>query len=310
MYSMSRRHALRLLAGAAGAVGAAGSLPAGSLPAGSSRAGSLSAATVGLAAPAASVQKLIGMSAPASVWAQRVQQVGPGLGARRIFADLAGGGSSQLRLVEQAHAAGLLPVISYKVGGDVAGAVAGRYNAVAAQAAARLAAFDKPTAVAFWHEPYGDLSPAQYAAASRQLLPAFRRGKLKVGPILNGWLLDNQQATFASYCPDELFNLWDWFGIDTYEAGTMTAPGARKPAERIPALVRFLQARGRAGLPIGVGEYNGYSATSIADVGEALLSTPSVWFGCVWNASGSKGVELTGDRLTAFRRTLSDSRAA
>jgi hypothetical protein len=33
----------------------------------------------------------------------------------------------------------MLPVISYKVGGDVAGAVAGRYNAVAQQAAAILA---------------------------------------------------------------------------------------------------------------------------------------------------------------------------
>jgi hypothetical protein len=292
-----------MLGGAA--VGVAGGLTASAMAAPAQ-----AASVTDFGALRASGQKLIGMSAPASVWAQRVQQVGSGLGARRIFADLAGGATSQLRLVEQSHAAGLLPVISYKVGGDVAGAVGGRYNAVAAQAAARLAAFDKPTAVSFWHEPYGDLSAAQYVAASRQLLPAFRRGKLKVGPILNGWLLDNQQATFASYCPDELFNLWDWFGIDTYEAGTMAAPGARKPAERIPALVRFLQSRGRAGLPIGVGEYNGYSASSIAAAGEALLATPNVWFGCVWNATGGKGVELTGDRLTAFRKALSDPRSA
>ena len=66
------------------------------------------------------------MSSPASVWDARVAEVGAGLKARRIFADLAGGPTSQIKLVEEAHAAGMLPVISYKVGGDAAGAAAGR----------------------------------------------------------------------------------------------------------------------------------------------------------------------------------------
>jgi hypothetical protein len=249
------------------------------------------------------------MSAPAEIWNQRLREVGRGVAARRIFADLGDGPTSQLKLVEAAHAAGMLPVISYKVGGDVAGAVAGRYNAVAQQAAARLASFDLPTAVTFWHEPYGDMSGAQYAAASRRILPLFKRGELRVGPVLNGWLLDNQRATFASYCPDELFRLWDWVGIDTYESGTMAAPGPRKPAQRIPALAAYVQSRGYD-LPLGVGEYNGYSAKSIADAGEALLSTPNVWFGCLWNATSDKGVTLAGDRLAAFKRTLADPRSA
>ena len=252
---------------------------------------------------------LIGMSSPASVWDQRVRAVGPGLAARRIFADLGSGATSQIRLVEQAHAAGMMPVISYKVGGDVAGAVSGRYNAVAEQAAAKLASYGLPTAVTFWHEPYGDMSGAQYAAASKQLLPIFKRGELRVGPLLNGWLLDNKLSTFASYCPDELFAIWDWMGIDTYESGTMEAPGSRKPAERIPALAAYVTSRGYD-LPLGVGEYNGYSAKSIADAGEALLSTPSVWFGCLWNSTGGKGWELTGARLAAFKQTLADPRCA
>jgi hypothetical protein len=251
---------------------------------------------------------LIGMSSPASVWNQRVNAVGPGLASRRIFADLGSGATSQLKLVEQALAAGMLPVISYKVGGDAAGAASGKFNAVAAQAAAKLAAYDRNIAVTFWHEPHGDMTPAQYVAASKQILPAFKRGKLRVGPILNGWLLDNQQATFGSYSPDGLFDLWDWFGIDTYESGTMQSPGSRKPADRIPALKKYLSGRG-FDLPLGVGEYNGYSAKSIADVGEALMSTPNVWFGCVWNSTGGKGWELTGDRLAAFKGTLADSRS-
>jgi hypothetical protein len=252
---------------------------------------------------------LIGMSSPVSVWDQRVAAVGPGLAARRIFADLGGGATSQLRLVEQAHAAGMLPVVSYKVGGDVAGAVKGKYNAVAEQAAAKLASYGLPTAVTFWHEPYGDLTGAQYVAASKQLLPIFKRGELRVGPILNGWLLDNKLSTFASYCPDSLFEIWDWMGIDTYESGTMESPGARKPAERIPALAKYVASRG-FDLPLGVGEYNGYSAQTIADAGEALLGTPNVWFGCVWNSTDGKGITLTGDRLSAFQETLSDPRSA
>jgi hypothetical protein len=249
---------------------------------------------------------LIGMSAPADVWGQRVSEVGPGLGARRIFADLGDGPTSQIRLVEEAHAAGMLPVISYKVGGDVAGAASGAYNGVAQQAAAKLASYGLPTAVAFWHEPYGDLSGEQYASASRQILPMFKRDELRVGPILNGWLLDNKVDEFASFCPEDLFSLWDWFGIDTYESGTLENPGPIKPADRLPKLAQFVNSR----LPLGVGEYNGYSAESIADAGEALLSTPNVWFGCMWNSTEGKGLTLTGDRLAAFRATLADPRSA
>ncbi len=42
-----------------------------------------------------------------------------------------------------------------------------------------------------------------------------------------------------------------------------------------------------------------------------MLSTPNVWFGCLWNATGDKGFgELTGDRLAAFQATLADARSA
>lgn len=293
--------------GAAGAIAPAAAVPVGQ-PAAAAR-----APRPRLLGPGHVIRSgttLIGMSAPADVWDKRVRQVGPGLGARRIYADLADGPDSQLDLVEQAHDAGLLPVVSYKVGGDIAGAVDGRFNAVAERAAAKLASYRRATAVAFWHEPYGDMDASEYVAASKQILPAFRRGRLKVGPILNGWLLDNQVPAFAAFCPDELFELWDWFGIDTYESGTRKAPGERKPAERVRALSAYLRSRGHRRLPIGVAEYNGYSARSIADAGAALLRTRRVWFGCVWNSTGGKGWKLSGDRLAAFRATLADPRCA
>jgi hypothetical protein len=42
---------------------------------------------------------IVGMSSPAHMWDQRVREVGAGLAARRIFADLAAGPSSQMDLV-------------------------------------------------------------------------------------------------------------------------------------------------------------------------------------------------------------------
>jgi hypothetical protein len=262
--------------------------------------------------PTGSVMRgpLVGMGAPASTWDQRVAEVGAGLGARRIFADLSAGATSQLKLVEAAHRAGMLPVISYKVGNDVAGAVAGKYNAVAADAAAKLAAYGLPTAVTFWHEPRNDMTPEQYAAASQQILPAFKRGQLRVGPLLNGFLLDRRVDEFATWCPTALFQLWDWVGIDTYQLGTLDNPGTEDPGARITALSAFVKSRGYD-LPLGVGEYNGMTAQAIASAGEAVLSTPKVWFGCVWNsATTDHDLVLAGDRLTAFRATLADGRAA
>lgn len=251
---------------------------------------------------------LIGMSAPAAVWSQRVRAVGGGLAARRIFADLAEGPTSQLNLVAEAHAAGMLPVISYKVGGNASSAISGGFDNVAIQAAAKLAAFGRPTAVSLWHEPHGDLTPGQYVALQTRLLPTFKRGELRVGPILNGWLLDNQMPAFSAYCPPEMFALWDWVGIDTYESGTPQNPGSRKPADRIRALSVFVRSRG-CDLPLGVGEYNGHSPATITAAGEALLGTPNVWFGCLWNSTAGQSWELSGDRLAAFRATLADPRA-
>lgn len=313
MEHLSRRHALRLIGGAAGAgvVGSASLTTLGALAPGPA------AAVVGPARPGTGLKPvirrrtpLIGMSAPADQWALRCREVGNGLTARRIFADLASGPSSQIRLVEEAHAAGQLPVISYKVGNDVTGAVAGDFNEVARQAAARLASYGKPTAVTFWHEPHGDVTPEDHVAASKQILPEFKRGRLRVGPLLNGWLLDRQVPTFASYAPDEMFSIWDWFGIDTYESGSLEEPGDSKPASRVRAARKFLKSRGQQH-PLGIGEYNGFSGGTIADAGEALLSTRDVWFGCMWNSNGSgKGYVLEGERLTAFQDTLADPRSA
>jgi hypothetical protein len=258
-----------------------------------------------VAAPASVVK--IGMSAPADQWSKRLAEVGPGITARRIFADLAQGGNSQASLIDQAFKAGMMPVVSYKVGGDVAGAKSGKYDAAAKQAAALIASYGKPATVTIWHEPQGDLSAADFVAIQNRLVPIFKVGQVKVGPLLNGWLLDRQaDTTFASFAPASLLKTWDFLGIDTYESGTLTAPGAVKPADRIPLLVKFQSKRG-LNLPIVIGEYNGYSAATVKAAGDVILRTPQVWFGCMWNSTIGKGYILTGDRLAAFRATVAEA---
>jgi hypothetical protein len=256
------------------------------------------------ATPAPTGAVKIGMSAPSAQWSQRVSEVGTGLTARRIFADLAQGGDDQKSIIDATFKAGMMPVISYKLGGDAAGAKAGKYDAAAKQAAALIASYNKPATVSIWHEPQGDLSAADFVAINQRLVPIFKTGQIKVGPFLNGWLLDRQaDTTFASFAPASLMKMWDFLGIDTYESGTLTAPGATKPADRIPLLVNFEKKRGYT-LPLTVGEYNGYSAKTITDAGNAILNTPQVWFGCMWNSTIGKGYTLTGDRLAAFKATV------
>ena len=262
-----------------------------------------------MATPTPAPKTLVGMSAPADAWDARLSAVGAGVAARRIYADLAAGYLSQIKTVERAHADGMMPVISYKVGGDVAGAVNGAYNAVAEQAAAKLASYGRPTAVSFWHEPNTDLSPADHVAASKQILPYFKRGELRVGPILNGFLLDNQVDTFAAFTPDEMFGLWDYVGIDTYEGGTAANPGPRKPADRIYALKELPDLPGLrpSDRRRGVQRFQRHDHRRGR---EALLGTPDVWFGILWNAAADVDWVLSGDRLTAFQQTLADARAA
>lgn len=311
METMSRRHALRLAGGAVGAgvVGSTGLVASGALVEPVAGAAARRRHRTGLKAVVRRGTPLIGMSAPNDLWAAKVEQVGPGLTARRIYADLARGPESQLRTIEQAHRDGMLPVVSYKPGNDIAGAVRGDWNDVARQAAARLASFDKPTAVAFWHEPYTDMTPEQFVRANRQILPHFKRGKIKVGPILNGFLLDRQEHVMDQFAPDGMLRLWDWFGIDTYQGGTVDDPGPMAPGDRIVALRKYLRRRGHRKMPIGVGEYNGHTAQTVAQAGEALLSTNRVWFGCIWNSTDERDWRLEGDRLRAFQRTLDDPRA-
>ena len=264
------------------------------------------------AAPVAA--KVIGMSAPVDKWDARIKEVGAaGVRSRRIFADLSASGSSQLPLIRQAIADGMIPVISYKVPNPTTFANGG-YDAWLATLKSQLNALGAPVTATYWHEPHTDMTPAVFRAGSQRFLDVVQGPDVAVGPILNGWLMDNMKATtranFDEYTSPALLAAWDFVGVDSYQAGTATAPnGALLPARAVPKLATWLDAQGFPDKKIVLGEYNGFTASAIQQAGEWILSTPELWIGNVWNTDHSTFSALTGDRISAYQATKSDPRA-
>src|SRR6478735_6135098 len=176
--------------------------------------------------PAAPVRtKLIGMSAPSNLWDQRIKEVGAcGVQARRVFASLDATGKSQSSIIQQAVKAGMMPVISYKVP-SVATLISGGYDSWLKATKNYLDIPDVRVTVTFWHEPHGDMDPADFRAGSQKFLTLMKAPDIAVGPILNGWLLDNKVSTFASYTSPSLLSQWDFVAVDSYQSGTAEAPG-------------------------------------------------------------------------------------
>jgi hypothetical protein len=298
-----KRACVSVLAGLAAATAVLGTNPV--LSANAAPASSAASA----AAPAA---KIIGMSAPSNLWGQRIKEVGScGVEARRIFASLQSDGRAQSTLIEQAKSAGMMPVISYKVA-NVDTLINGGYDSWLKATRTYLDGLNVPVTVSFWHEPHGDMDPAKFRAGSQKFLDLMKSSttpEIKVGPILNGWLLDNKVADFASYTSKSLLTQWDFVAVDSYQSGTMSNPGSKLPARAVPLLASWLDQQGFPDKPIGLGEYNGFTAAAIKAAGEAILSTPEAWFGLAWNSTGDRYAPLTGDRITAFQATKADARA-
>jgi hypothetical protein len=249
------------------------------------------------------------MSAPGDLWGQRISEVGAcGVEARRIFGSLQSDGRSSAKTIEQAIAAGMLPVISYKVP-SVATLNSGGYDSWLTATRKYLESLNVQVSVTFWHEPHGDMETADFRAGSQKFLDLVQAPDIAVGPILNGFLLDNREADFRAYTSPALLEAWDFVGVDIYQAGTESNPG-ESAARGVTNLEEWMDKQGHPDKPIAIGEYNGYSPKALAEAGEAILSTPEVWFGLVFNSDhGAKGNVLDGEEITAFKETKADERA-
>jgi hypothetical protein len=242
------------------------------------------------------------MSAPVAEWSTRLSEVGAcGIESRRIFATLQSDGRAQSSLIQQAVNAGMMPVVSYKVP-SVATLIAGGYDSWLTNTRNYLNSLGVQVTATFWHEPHGDMTAADFRAGSQRFLTRVKAANVAVGPILNGWLLDNQVSTFASYTNATLLAGWDFVAVDSYQAGTASAPDASKPGGRaLPLLETWLDGQGYPNKPIGMGEYNGWTAASIDYGGDQVRTIPEVWFGLLWNETTGQGAVLTGSRLTEFK---------
>lgn len=256
-------------------------------------------------------QTRAGMSA--QDWATRWNEVdGAGrVTLRRIYADLGAGANDNRTLIEATIADGLTPLISYK------GLPTATNEARAQTTAATLQSYGVPVAVTWFHEPTDNLTAAVWQQGNNLFGPIFAaKSNISFGPIFNGFHLDRAVSVFDEYNTDELFDAgyWDWFGIDTYQAGTNTAPQPTGPAERVTLLKAWLQSRGYGHWQALVGEYNTWTATELRQFHDAVFATtndlgdPFFWAVTMWNTTTGKGLVLSGDRLTEYRRFLSDNR--
>lgn len=258
--------------------------------------------------PPPAKKALLGMSAPADLWDQRVREVGPGLQARRIFLT---GFDASLSKAQEACNDGMYPVLSFKTGGYTwAQVAAGNADAELRALATRLNALTCDSFTAIHHEPAKDGAAKDWAAMQVHALPIVGGaigGKVKVGVIGNGWWWSaNAQgytdAEIADYIPPAVIAVSDVIASDTYQ----TSPTGEEPA---PKMIRMAQWARRVGgvRALGVGEFNGHTAASITNAAAALAADPLFAWGCVWNSDGGEGgiaTPLEGDRLQAFRAAL------
>jgi len=258
--------------------------------------------------------KIVGMSSPASLWDQRLAEVGrPGITARRIYADVSANGISNMSLIQDAIAAGMTPCVSFKFGsGTIAKAGNGDYNQWVQAAANQLQALGVPILVACWHEPFDDMSGPEFLAIQRQVLPILNaKSNLSTFCILHGWLLDNLDSRFTAYMAPDVFAMLTYFGIDSYQSGTNASPGNNDLSTRMPTLLNYLSSMGDANKPLIIGEFSAYTAASMNAIGNTILTTPNVKYALEFNSqTGGKGEPLVPNttRMTAFQNLKADSR--
>ena len=263
---------------------------------------------------------LLGMSAPAGTWSQRVSEVGPGLQARRIFV---GSFTGSLSLATTACNANMRPVLSFKEGSySWADIAAGRADTQLQALHTKLVALPCAVYATIHHEPSSGASnhlagengsAAQYASAMAHAFPILGGTiidpEVQVGPIGNGWWFNTKgglsDAELKVWVSPSVLAASDFVASDTYQ-GKATAETVASKIKRMGAWARRVGTSVRG---LGLGEFNMQTAQGVTDALAALGSDPLFVFGCLWNANGTGSANarvLTGDKLKAFQVGLAN----
>ena len=242
-----------------------------------------------------------GMSAPANLWDERLTQVGAShINYRRIFYKSF---DDSLTKVSEALKAGMTPVISWKTGSYSWSQVAnGSADSKLNSLVTRLNAIPGKKVLVVHHEPAGDGTAADYVAMQKRALPILKKAnQASVGIIGNGWWWSARSqgysdAELAQWIPNSLKSICDVIAADTYQDSGLVEDGSVKAA-RLAAWAK----RTGGVKALGIGEFNGYTASSITNVMNVVKKEALFKWALVWNSGTSgMGTPLEGARLQAF----------
>lgn len=246
-------------------------------------------------------QSKFGMSAPSNKWTERLGQVGAtNVKYRRLFFQSF---TDNISKVDEALDAGMTPVISWKAGSySWAQVASGAADAQLYSLVGQLNAIPGPKFLAIHHEPAGDGTAADYVAMQLHALPILKTAQQStVGVIGNGWWWSAQNQGYsdseiAEWIPSSVKNVSDVIAADTYQDEGLVEDGSVK-ASRLAAWAK----RTGGVSALGIGEFNGFTASSITNVMNVVKAEPLFKWALVWNSGPSGlGTPLEGDRLQAF----------
>ncbi|HRJ06262.1 MAG TPA: hypothetical protein PK096_03700 [Candidatus Saccharibacteria bacterium] len=251
--------------------------------------------------PSSTAHEKFGMSAPTNLWNQRLSEVGASnINFRRIFYQEFG---DSLTKVSETINAGMTPVISWKTGSySWAQVAAGAADGELQSLVSRLNAIPGKKYLVIHHEPAGDGTASDFVAMQLHALPILgTASQASVGIIANGWWWSAQNQGYsdseiAQWIPSSLKNVCDFIGADTYQDDQLVEDGSVK-ASRLAAWAR----RTGGVSALGIGEFNGFTASSITNVMNVVKADTLFKWALVWNSGPSGlGTPLEGARLQAF----------
>lgn len=252
--------------------------------------------------PSAGMPPLIGSSSRDTDWNTRKAMLEAGGGkleARRLFA--ASMTDDLTSLFNEAAAQGHVPVFSFKPSPYTWAQIAnGQATSGLTTVANRLAAYNRPVFVTCSHEPgkqslgamQGEAgTAADFGRAMAYLADWFhqRCPKVKVGPIMNGWMFSAQARGFS----DAELDVWlpaatrakiDFVAADHYAAQDET----EKALTRLQRQVAWMKRVGFTG-SAGVGEANGWTPSDLTGLFGYAKTEPLFRDGFVllWNSTVS-----------------------
>lgn len=107
-----------------------------------------------------------------------------------------------------------------------------------------------------WHEPYPELTPAQYVARYAALAPSIRGHGVRCGVCFHTYPIWHKKLDYRTYWPGD--PITDFLGIDTYPADAPNGTGfSADPLEIIAPLTSFAK---RLDKPFLIGEVGANTA--------------------------------------------------